>query len=392
MSDKSENKQPGSEKKLKQMRLPFSPLTSPKAPSSAPVASPKGSTPTPAISLSRKRKPSADVETGRSNKIGRSNSKENIATKLDAVEIIDSDDALSLPSVDKEPLLLSQEDSNPNSNTNESDGPQLHIKLPFSSKKKDAQQSQKSLDEVEDEEESSVVYIEDVVSQKKKSSKKSAKKKKRAEQANIDNVDEVKKELVMDKLDEEEPSPAAVVDVDEPTNSMSPKSFDTIPSAKESPEKADEEQEEFNDDIADVLTDFSEDLNASLNNSATAGGSKQAQKPVDITKLTPKQVARRQEFENRRLEKERKKQEERDQREQQRLREKEQREEAKRKEREEKEEARRKEKEDRDRKKQAEFEKKEQERKQKEEERKRAHDQKEEEKRQKEEERKVRFD
>lgn len=407
-------------KKLKQMRLPFAPLSSPKTPStaSATVSKPieSASPKTPTTTNSRKRKPSTDYfEIGRSNKIGRTSSKENIALKQDCVEIVDSDEEVKNSLIDKDPLSLDGE-TTPISNI-ESDGPQLHIKLPSCSKKKlnlDVKQPQKT-DDDDDDPDGSIVYIDtnEIKSHKKKSSKKSAKKsekkKKKSTPAAIGGVDTVKK-VLLEKLGEEIIADPAVEVVEEEivekmdlddqqsleksevstmSRECSPKSFDTIPSAKVSPLKEDEEQEDFNDDIADVLTDFSEDLNASLNNSGRDENRKSLRKAFDITKLTPKQLARRQEFEVRRLEKERKKQEERDQREQQRLKEKEMREEAKRLEKEEKEELRRKEKEERDRKKQAEFEKKEQERKMKEDERKRLIDQKEEEKRQKEEERKV---
>jgi chromatin assembly factor 1 subunit A len=372
--------QSNSAKKLKQSRLPFSPLTSPSGSTTIPVKISEVSSPkTPVVA--RKRKPSSDPEVLRSNKIGRKSSKENIATEQDVVEIIDSESEQG-----QSPIIITNETSS------EIDGDPLHIKLPFSTKKKtnsDAKQPQKSVEE--EEEDDSIVYLdkEDLKSQKKP--KKTTKKKKKTtdtEETPIVNVVENEK---VDIPEEMEIDITATDEKIPDSHECSPKSFDTIPSTKVSPEKNDDdEQEEFNDEIADVLTDFSEDLNASsVSTKESNPTNTTTSSNFDITKLTPKQLARRQEFENRRLEKERKKQQERELREQQRLKEKEIREDAKRKEREEKEEARRKEKEDRDRKKQAELDKKEQERKQKEEERKKLQDQRDEEKRQKEEERKV---
>lgn len=363
-------------KKLIQSRLPFSPLTSPAGSKSQPVKTSDVSSPKTPVAA-RKRKPSSDPEVLRSNKIGRKSSKENIATEQDVVEIIDSDSEQC-----DSPMIITNEASS------EIEGDPLHIKLPVSTKKKtnfDTKQPQKSVEE--DEEESSIVYLdkEDMKSQKK------SKKKKKKSLTSVDfELQPIVKLTRVDVPEEMEIDISAIDEKIPESHECSPKSFDTIPSTKVSPEKNDDdEQEEFNDEIADVLTDFSEDLNASSLSLKDENPTNQVSSTFDITKLTPKQLARRQEFEARRLEKERKKQQERELKEQQRLKEKEIRDEAKRKEREEKEEARRKEKEDRDRKKQAEIDKKEQERKQKEDEKKRIQDQRDEEKRLKEEERKV---
>lgn len=370
-----------SAKKLKQMRLPFSPLTSPKGvtapvpPKSSEITSPKSST------AARKRKPSSDPDIARSTKIGRKSLKENIATETDIVEIIDT----SNDKTTENPNEIVIETSS------EADGDQLHIKLPISTKKKPIPDT-KPQKNVEDEDaEDSIVYLDkdDVKSQKEP--RKSSKKKKKETSSAVE-AQKIDEEEIIDETPQPEASEVAVnIMTDEAmpeSNEFSPKSFDTIPSTKVSPEK-DDEQEEFNDEIADVLTDFSEDLNASATSMKDENGKKINPQMSDITKLTPRQLERRKLLETRRLEKEKQKQQERELKEQQRLKEKEIREEAKRKDREEKEEARRKEKEERDKKKQAEFDKKEQERKQKEDERKKIQDQRDEEKRLKEEERKV---
>lgn len=122
--------------------------------------------------------------------------------------------------------------------------------------------------------------------------------------------------------------------------------LESIPTKSSSPAVVDPDS--IHDEIIEVLSDGSDnaaDKISDPNKTPTA-------KKLDLKNLTPKQLARRQEQEDRRLEKEIQRQKERETKEQQRLLEKEQREEAKRKEKEEKEETRKKEKEERDRKRQ----------------------------------------
>lgn len=181
-------------------------------------------------------------------------------------------------------------------------------------------------------------------------------------------------------------------------------SFNTVPTNVSS--TAPEDPDVIHEEIIEFLSDDSD--SNKISTSINEVGKTPTSVKKELMNLTPKQLARRQEQEARRIEKELQRQKERELKEQQRLKEKEQREEAKRKEREEKEEARKREKEERDRKRQAEQDKRDEEKRQKEEERKvsskvliiyeitthvfppqRLADQRDEEKRQKEEERKV---
>ena len=149
----------GSGKKLKQLRLPFSLLTSPE-PSTSPKTVEKLSPKTP--KLSRKRKTSNEGDQSRSNKIGRTNSKENIATeqvKQEIVEIDDSSDEVVVAEVKEAPKAENV----------------LHIKLPS---KRKTNTDGKSHDESQEDPDDSVVYLdqEEIKKSCKKSKKKSKKK------------------------------------------------------------------------------------------------------------------------------------------------------------------------------------------------------------------------
>lgn len=394
---------------MKQMRLPFALLVSP-ASESSPKAAERSAPKTPVAS--RKRKPSTDGDNARSNKIGRKDSKENIASEQDILEIKDSDD-------EEEPEIeeISEEDTKVKNETTPTAENVLHIKLPSCSKSKRKinmdVKPPKAFDE--DNEDDSIVNLDGEEIPKsckksKKTTKKSEKKKKKettdhggnkakktlklgisveeevccADDEKMEVDDEVKvtskevkngdlksekddvecedqeeakadkaqKSIEADdkeeKLEVSKKSPEkleATQEVDEIK-----KDFNTIPSNASSPQV--EDPDAIHDEIVEVLSDNSEASDINLTSPPDDTNKTPSSGKVDISKLTPKQLARRQEQEARRLEKEMLRQKERDMKEQQRLKEKEQREEVKRKEKEEKEESRKKEKEDRDRKRQ----------------------------------------
>lgn len=379
-------------KKLVQKRLPFAIIPTEKTSALSPMPAENSSPKTPLSS--RKRKPSTDSDTGRSNKIGRvADLKENISSK-EVIEIVDEDDEKA----EQAPVNLSSKECQTTPTTIAPEST-LHIKLQSASKSKRkinmSLKPQKSLDDDPDD---SVVYL-DEEEIPKKSRKKSEKKKRKAGTSDK-KPSEVKKNLKLNesieegsenvdldpivigdpgsvqadkKLEVSEPiskddiptsKSIEVIDkeLDDPKmkeSSLSPDCetskassiegrFKTIPSKDTSPQ----EPEAIHDEIIGILSDDSND-SADRTSPGNEAGCKDSSAPkFDITKLTPKQLARRQEQENRRWEKELARQKERDAKEQQRLKEKELREEAKRKEKEEKEEARKREKEERDRKKQ----------------------------------------
>jgi chromatin assembly factor 1 subunit A len=367
-----------SEKKLKQSRLPFQILTSPKTPSigaiqSVEKSSSLPSTPkTPKPISSRKRKPSSEGENLRSTKIGRlAKSKENIA-EPETIEVADSDDdekKQTLPAVETTPTLA----------TSTSDSV-IHIKLPSTTKSRRKQDLKvsKSVEEEIVENDDSIVYLDQeelpAKSSKKakKGVKKSEKKKKsKAQSSSDEGIERVKKSLKMnddEKIDEKTPKSDDVEIVEDEKAETDPVAENE--SSKE--EEIDDELMEVDDepqpaestvsdqisklinasgtssspvkDMQDILSDDENDQTSpndqSLNTSVDNKGTPRV--------LTPKQMARRKEFEEKRLEKELQKKKEREVRELQRLKEKEEREEAKRREKEAKEEERRKEKEERE--------------------------------------------
>lgn len=373
-----------SEKKLKQTRLPFQILTSPKTPTptSAPKSIEKSSSPstpkTPKPIASRKRKPSSEGENLRSTKIGRlTNAKENIA-EPETIELIDSDDDEKKQNVTK---TLQNVETTP---TTTSITPEsvIHIKLPSTTKSRRKQElkATKSVEEIEDDD--SVVYLdnEELPSKSNKKVKRSAKKsenKKKKGDSSDEGIERVKKTL---ELNESAEAPSS----DEDDEKEAPKTIendpvDETPSKLKKISKVVEEPMEVDDepqpaestvsdqisklidasgvssspvkDIKDILSDDEietspndQSLNTSLNTSLNQSvDNNKTPKP-----LTPKMLARRKEFEEKRLEKELQKKKEREAKELQRLKEKEQREEAKRREKEEKEELRRKEKEEKE--------------------------------------------
>lgn len=356
-----------SEKKLKQTRLPFQILTSPKTPaaSSLPSVEKKSSPRTPKTPKSistRKRKPSTEGDNLRSTKIVRiAKSKENIA-EPETIELNDStnDDqknnvSKTLTSVETMPTAVSS--------TSES---VIHIKLPSTTKTRRKQDlkatKSSSIDESEDLDDS-IVYLdkEELPSKITKKAKKSAKKneKKKKNQSSEEDVDRVKKTLEMndeavkvsseekltdidpvekDSNDKESPKVEEPMDVDElPVMSNEISQLIKASGSSSSPVK----------DIQDMLSDDENEtslndqsLNSSFNQSVDSKGKSLV--------LTPRAQARRKELEDKRLEKELQRKKEREARELQRLKEKEQREEAKRREKEEKDELRKKEREEKE--------------------------------------------
>lgn len=390
-------------KKLKQMRLPFAIIAAESG-----TVSPKAAENSPQLSASRKRKQSNDGDNTRSNKIVRVvESKENIAAEPDVDQAADSDQDL-LVEVEEEIAVAkpAEAEKTPTAAAESV----LHIKLPSCSKSKRKinmdVKPRKSIDE--EDEDDSVVYLDDEevqgLSKKLKKSAKKSKKKKGSQSA----VASIKKALnlsggapgssetnaevilISDSesyKNESESSPKEACSEGSPSSAESPDrskmleednelqeekiecldTIKTIPSSSTSPKAV--EPEEIIEEIMEMLSDDSESNQNTSMDPAESGRTPTSGK-FDLKSLTPKQLARRQELESRRLEKELQRQRERDLKEQQRLKEKEQREEAKRKEKEEKEEARKKEKEERDRKRQAEQDKKDEEKRLKEEERK----------------------
>lgn len=372
-----------SEKKLKQSRLPFQILTSPKTPtgSARSLEKPSSSPSTPKTPLSthpRKRKPSTEGENLRQTKIGRlANAKENIA-EPETIDLIDSDD-------EKTKEVTKAVETTPT--TNEGG---FHIKLPSTTKSRRKQELKVQpikvpIEEAPGSPDDSIVYLdkEELPAKSAKKVKKSAKKAEKKKKSN-DNVKRVKKNLDMEK-DQEEGQKDITEDKndsgdsEEPNNDPEPSTDDSEEpgeTAAESSNKNVMEQMDIDDvpqpieatvsdqitklinasgtnsspvkDIQDMLSDDESALNQSLNTSLNSSINQNSDVKKTPRVLTPKQQARQKEFEERRLEKELVKQKEREAKEAQRLKEKEEREEAKRREKEEKEESRRKEKEERE--------------------------------------------
>lgn len=385
-----------SAKKLVQARLPFAIVGSDKYPTnSSPKAEPKAS---PKVVSSRKRKPSSDGDIPVA-KVGRANSKENISAK-EVVEILS--DSEGDDREDDTEKSLAKNPKEAETTPVASGGEVLHIKLSSGTRSNrkinmDKPQHQKSIEE--EEQDDSVVYLdsEDV----RKSSKKSRKRK--AKKESSENTSRARRSLKMtvpeeteviavsssdekvydgaesnekhdqnsdDDLLEEIVITKEIVDPEEKDEPLlvEIKTIQNVPSTATTPQP--EDPDVIHEEIAELLSDDSDTNKIESSPDKDDVGKTPTSSKMDIKNMTPKQLARRQEQEARRLEKELQRQKERDLKEQQRLKEKEQREEAKRKEKEEKEEARKREKEERDRKKQAEQDKKDEEKRQKEEERK----------------------
>lgn len=388
MSDSS------AKKKLKQTRLPFAIIISD---SEKFTVSKDGEN----TSTSRKRKPSSDAENVKSNKIGRvAESKENVASKeeeeADDIEIIDVDkeqptnDCKPFEPFEMEEASMKPPEGIEKTPTSSAPDYTLHIKLPSSTKSKRKLQTKPPNSVDEEDPDDSVVYLDNEQIRETKKTKKNVKRRKQKESPNdeqsrarkslniSESVEEViksedernilqpneSKDMSDDKArkDKHETNPDAVIphckggepDKGEPSkeNKASPEEcvITSIPSNQSSPEA--EDPDAIHDEIIEMLSDDSDLNNKTLPEGDGGIGRTPTSGKVDNKNLTPKQLARRQDQENRRLEKELQRQKERDLKEQQRLKEKEAREEAKRKEKDEKEEARKREKEDRDRKRQ----------------------------------------
>jgi hypothetical protein len=332
-----------SEKKLKQLRLPFQILSggSPKSPKKDSPASSEKISPKVHVN-SRKRKPSNDGDNVRSCKIGRVVAKENIAE--DPVMI--SDDEKSNP-IDS----LATENDIQITPTTEC---VIHIKLPSSSKcKKKINMDLKSPNSSVVEEDDSIVYIdEQAIQNNLKKSKSSDKKNKKGHSAKKTNEASLKKKaLNMNESIEESkntPENDAQMEVDDDVaEKNNPLISDTILKLVDASEKTVSiSDDNYQEEVLGVLSDGSEKSPSRKTSSADDSFSKPSSTPTH--KLTPTALARRKEQEVKRIEKELQRQKERDEKEAQRLKEKEKREEAKRKEKEEKEEARRKEKEEKE--------------------------------------------
>ncbi|KAG5667324.1 hypothetical protein PVAND_015308 [Polypedilum vanderplanki] len=409
-------------KGLKQTRLPFQILTSPKVTtpvstsdsSSKIMISPKTSiTKTPVNT--KKRKPSSDSENQNATKILRVNSNENIA-ELDPVEKIDEkvDQAVIDISEDSSNGKINKEEKTPSEEAENS----IRIRLPSKRKQTFDTKPRKSLEEIEFDPDDSVVYLdeEELPIKTKKSGKKSEKKNKQKQKStptsnSKNETNRVRKSLRLnDSLDEKEISGIEIMEIDDSDNDpvetdkneeaeclekqeLQPSCATTETAATKSVSAEVSkliETSSTNENIHDQIVELLSDDVKSPSKKSTANEIVNAEKTTP--KLTPKMLARRKELEAKRIEKEQQKQKEREEKEKQRLLEKQMREDAKKKEKEEKEEQRKREKEEREKKKQAELEKKEEEKRQREEEKKKIAEQKEEEKKQKEEEKKRQLD
>lgn len=363
-------------KKLIQKKLPFALSVEPK----------KVATPTPTENLSpnivkqsRKRRPSTD---------GNQLAKKRVTESKENQEIVDvemlADDVIE--STEEVQAIKKSSETTPTTVQRES---VLHIKLPSHSKLKRKVNMDlkppKAIDESH--EDDSVVYLDEEELQPVKKAKKSEKKKKTSpgssrakrtlntskeaspiatvielsdDEAIADDSNEKVDEKLVEKesevkltTDEKKVETVAetleLVEAKDQEKVQAPKveePLESIPTQASSP--AAEDPDTIHDEIIDMLSD---DSNSSTNKTFDANKTP-ANKKIDFKTLTPKQLARRQELEARRVEKELQRQKERDEKEQQRIKEKEQREEAKRKEKEEKEQARKKEKDERDQKRQ----------------------------------------
>lgn len=322
----------------------------------------------------------------RQSKIGRlTNAKENIA-EPETIDLIDSDE-------EKTNEVPKSIETTPTPNEGG-----FHIKLPSTTKSRRKQEQKPqpvktSIEEAPGSPDDSIVYLdkEELPAKSAKKVKKSAKKveKKKKSKAADDDVKRVMKNLDMNKDEGQKDSTDEKVEPDQSKDEPEESKDDTEPS-KDDPEEPESPQYEtvakssnknemepmevedvpqqiessVSDqitklinasgtssspvkDLQDMLSD-DDALNQSLNTSLNSSINQNSDVKKTPKVLTPKQLARQKEFEERRLEKELARQKEREAKEAQRLKEKEQREEAKRREKEEKEEQRRKEKEERE--------------------------------------------
>lgn len=214
---------------LKQTRLPFQILTSPKASTDLLSSSSTTSITTPVAS--RKRRPSSDGENLRSTKIVRTKSKENIIAEQDPV-VIDLDNVEQSKAVSKEDTsdkkkIVNKVETTPtaSSSTNNTDS-SVRIKLPSRRKQNFDSKINKSHEEIFIENDDSVVYLdeEELPKKVKKSAKKSDKKKQSQNQLQkkatilIKKLDDAKKSLNLnDSMEDEEDKPkVATLEPQEP--------------------------------------------------------------------------------------------------------------------------------------------------------------------------------
>lgn len=425
-------------KKLKQSRLPFQVISSVSV--SGVAAKPiETLSLTPDVTTSRKRRPSVEAENNRLTKIGKVlDSKENISIQEKVVIIEDSNDACEMVEDLKDVVddvanvsLTSKLEVETASKKKTTEKKGLQIKLP--TKRKNAELVTKSVTTTEKiHDDDSVVYLdaEDIKKtnkRSKRSSKKILEKKKdvtKAEtQVNLEEVvEQDEKEVEEPEKEEISESEAMEYSIEKDTSiTKSPKSNEKkkSPSSnekKKSPSSIEKKKSPSSDkksksptkpeDIEDVKNDdkdSSEDGkdDISLESSDSSGENKVKlsdsildksltsiiQSDGDVVKkpLTPKQIKRREFFEEKRLEKERQRQKEREEREEARKKERDEREEAKKQEREEKETQRRVERDEKEKKRLAELDLKNEEKRAKEEERKKRQDQIDEERKKKDE-------
>lgn len=407
-------------KKLKQSRLPFQVISSVAV--SGVAAKPiETLSLTSDVTTSRKRRPSVEAENNRSTKIGKVlDSKENISVPEKIVIIEDSNDGCeSLKNleqvVDDVPnvSLKSKVEAEPATKKKTTEKSVLQIKLP--TKRKNAElvtKSVKSTEEMHDDD--SVVYLdaEDIRKSSKKSKRSSKKvlaKKKDVKKPEtkletedvVEEVIEEKKEVVV-KETKETPTKetqkctskkdSSIISSNKKNKSPSSSKISKSPSKPEVKEDVNVIEKDGSEDEKDVISIGSDSsgenktklsdsiLDKSLTSILQSTDGDATKKP-----LTPKQIKRREYFEEKRLEKEKQRQIEREEREEARKKERDEREDAKKQEREEKETQRRVERDEREKKRLAELDLKNEEKRAKEEERKKRQDQIDEERKKKDE-------
>lgn len=416
-------------KKLKQSRLSFQVISSVAVGGVAakPIETLSLS---PDVTTSRKRRPSVEAENNRSTKIGKVlDSKENISIPEKIVIIEDSNDECNplenLDEVVDDPpnvSITSKVEAEPATKKKTTEKSVLQIKLP--TKRKNAELVTKSVNSTEEiHDDDSVVYLdaEDIKKSNKKSKRSSKKvldKKKDVKKLKLVEVVEEKDDMVVDDVEEEDDMMIDVVEEKDevedipanvtlecttekvtPIKSSKKKAKSPISSKKSKtpskPEVVEDEEVFEKDDSEDGKDVISLDSDSSGENKTKLSDSILDKSLTSILQstdgdvakkpLTPKQIKRREFFEEKRLEKERQRQKEREEREEARKKERDVREDAKKQEREEKETQRRVERDEKEKKRLAELDLKNEEKRAKEEERKKRQDQIDEERKKKDE-------
>lgn len=402
-------------KKLKQSRLPFQVISSVavSAVASKPIET---LSPSPDVTTSRKRRPSVEAENNRSTKIGKVlDSKENISIQEKIVLIEDSNDGCepleNMEDVVDDPpnvSITSKVEAEPATKKKTTEKSVLQIKLP--TKRKNAELVTKSVNSTEEmHDDDSVVYLdaEDILKSSKKSkrsSKKVQEKKKDVKKAEaklqLEEVVEEIEEIVVEIMDDTPPNVTLECTAEKETPIKSSEKKAKSPSSSKKskspskPEVVEEEdviEKDGSEDGKDVISldsDSSGENKTKLSDSIldkSLTSIIQADGDVAKKPLTPKQIKRREFFEEKRLEKERQRQKEREEREEARKKERDVREDAKKQEREEKETQRRVERDEKEKKRLAELDLKNEEKRAKDEERKKRQDQIDEERKKKDE-------